>query len=244
MRISFNPKVMRKKYLEIHSKKSLAVFDIDGTIYRNSLMTQLHFALVHKGIFPPSAARDIKKQYVAWLDRKGLYVDYLMAIVRAFEKNIKGAKQEVILEVSKKLMTEQQHRVYVYTSRLIKELRKTHILVAISGSPIEIVREFNKYWKFDHVFGKVMEVDRRGCYTGRVVVEPVYGKREMLEAFVDAHHVSLDDSIAVGDTESDIPMLSIVERPICFNPNSVLYDEAKKRKWKIVVERKDVIYEL
>lgn len=94
------------------------------------------------------------------------------------------------------------------------------------------------------VFGKVMEVDSRGRYAGHTVVEPVYGKRETLEAFVDAHHISLNDSIALGDTESDIPMLSMVERPICFNPNSVLYDDAKKRKWEIVVERKDVIYEL
>lgn len=222
----------------------MAVFDIDGTIYRNSLMTQLHFALVRKGIFPPSAVKDVNKQFVAWLDRRGSYNNYLMAIVGAFEKNIKGTRQEVIRKVSKELMAEQQHRVYVYTSKLIEEFRKTHILVAISGSPIEIVREFNRYWKFDHVFGKVMEVDNRGRYTGRVVVEPVYGKRETLEAFIDAHHVTLEKSIAVGDTESDIPMLSVVERPVCFNPNKSLYDEAKKNKWEIVVERKDVIYEL
>lgn len=235
---------MRKKHSENKSKKALAVFDIDGTIYRNSLMSQLHFALVRKGVFPPSAARDVRRQYMSWLDRKGLYRSYLMAMVREFEKNIKGLKQDVVAEVSRSLMEEQRHRIYVYTSRLIKELRKTHILIAISGSPIEVVKEFNRYWKFDHVFGKVMETDSRGRYTGRTVVEPVYGKRETLEAFVDAHHISLNNSIAVGDTESDIPMLSMVERPICFNPNSLLYHEAKKRKWKVVVERKDVIYEL
>ncbi len=235
---------MRKKLPEKHSKKSIAVFDIDGTIYRNSLMTQLHFALVRQGIFPASAAHDVQKHYSTWLDRRGPYVNYLMSIVRAYEKYIKGARQETIINISKKLMAEQRHRVYVYTRDLIHELRNSHILVAISGSPIEIVREFNCYWKFDHVFGKAMEVDSYGRYTGRTVVEPVYGKREMLETFIDAHHISLDNSIAVGDTESDIPMLSIVEDPICFNPNQPLYETAKKKKWKIVVERKDVIYEL
>jgi phosphoserine phosphatase len=39
-------------------------------------------------------------------------------------------------------------------------------------------------------------------------------------------------------------MLEAVENPIAFNPNQTLYNHAKKRGWEIVVERKDVIYEL
>jgi phosphoserine phosphatase len=36
----------------------------------------------------------------------------------------------------------------------------------------------------------------------------------------------------------------MVETPICFNPNKKLYEYAKRSGWKIVVERKDVIYDL
>jgi phosphoserine phosphatase len=39
-------------------------------------------------------------------------------------------------------------------------------------------------------------------------------------------------------------MLDLVERSICFNPNQKLYDHAKRRGWEVVVERKDVTYEL
>jgi phosphoserine phosphatase len=39
-------------------------------------------------------------------------------------------------------------------------------------------------------------------------------------------------------------MLEIVETPIAFNPNRLLYRHAKKHEWKVVVERKDVIYEV
>jgi phosphoserine phosphatase len=49
---------------------------------------------------------------------------------------------------------------------------------------------------------------------------------------------------ARGDTESDIPMLELVEIPIAFNPNKKLFEHAKARGWRTVVERKDVIYEL
>jgi phosphoserine phosphatase len=61
----------------------------------------------------------------------------------------------------------------------------------------------------------------------------------------DKHpELTREGSIAVGDTDGDIPLLESVERAICFNPNQTLYTQAKRRGWEIVVERKDVIYKL
>ncbi|MEK7208426.1 MAG: hypothetical protein AAB699_02660 [Patescibacteria group bacterium] len=56
--------------------------------------------------------------------------------------------------------------------------------------------------------------------------------------------LTLAGSIGVGDTESDIPFLELVEQPICFNPNAKLYAHAKRRKWEVVVERKDMVYQI
>jgi phosphoserine phosphatase len=54
----------------------------------------------------------------------------------------------------------------------------------------------------------------------------------------------LEGSVGVGDTEGDISLLEAVELPICFNPNMKLFERAKLKDWKVVIERKDVIYEL
>jgi phosphoserine phosphatase len=35
-----------------------------------------------------------------------------------------------------------------------------------------------------------------------------------------------------------------VGQPVAFNPNRQLAGYAKKKNWKIIVERKDVVYEL
>ena len=51
-------------------------------------------------------------------------------------------------------------------------------------------------------------------------------------------------SVGVGDSESDIPMLSTVERPIAFNPTRNLYEHAVEHAWPVVVERKNMIYKL
>jgi phosphoserine phosphatase len=39
-------------------------------------------------------------------------------------------------------------------------------------------------------------------------------------------------------------MLEAVEQPIAMNPSQKLFDHAQKHGWKIVVERKNMIYEL
>jgi phosphoserine phosphatase len=36
----------------------------------------------------------------------------------------------------------------------------------------------------------------------------------------------------------------MVENPIAFNPNRKLLDKAKESDWRVVVERKDSIYDL
>jgi phosphoserine phosphatase len=58
------------------------------------------------------------------------------------------------------------------------------------------------------------------------------------------HKLTLKGSVGVGDSEGDISFLEQVENPICFNPNRILYRHALLSGWKVVVERKDVIYEI
>ena len=54
----------------------------------------------------------------------------------------------------------------------------------------------------------------------------------------------MKQSIAIGDAWGDIPLLEIVGNPIAFNPSMDLAKVAKQKGWRVVVERKDVIYEI
>ena len=70
------------------------------------------------------------------------------------------------------------------------------------------------------------------------------GKHAVLQELIDKHHAGMAGSIAVGDVASDISMLEMVEKPIVFNPERKLFDRAKAKGWKIVIERKNIVYEL
>ena len=71
-------------------------------------------------------------------------------------------------------------------------------------------------------------------------------KDSIVKEFIQQSGLSVDlkKSMAVGDTETEIPVLNMVGRPIVFNPNQSLANYAKKKRWPIIVERKDVIYHL
>ena len=221
----------------------MAVFDIDGTIFRSSLQRELMMSLTKFGVFPPIVRKELEKDFFSWVDRRGSYEHYIQQVVRSYERRIGGVVVQDIKHVARLVIENQKNRVYTYTRDLIKELRPTHHLVAISGSPIEIVREFNRYWRFDAVYGMVFEVvgDR---YTGKVTYLPLTDKLQVMADYVAEHRLSLKGSVGVGDTESDASFLGAVTRPICFNPNQNLYRVAKRKGWQVVVERKDVIYHL
>lgn len=226
--------------------KKVAIFDIDGTIFRSSLLIELTDALVQEGVFSATAREMYVDAYKNWSDRKDTYEKYIGAVIKAFEQNIRGVTEADFSRVAEKVVLFHQNRVYRYTRDLVKELQvKKYYLLAISNSPRDIVEEFCKKLGFDKVYGRLYEIDGDGKFTGQTLFADIIAdKAKVLSRAVEKENLTLDGSIGVGDSESDIKFLEMVAEPICFNPNQKLYDHAKQVGWKIVVERKDVIYYL
>lgn len=221
----------------------LAIFDIDGTIFRSSLVIELSHALVKRGIFPRAAKKEIEKDYLAWLDRKGSYENYINKVVKIYVKYITGKRYTQVKRIAEEVIKYHRDRVYRYTRDLIKQLkRRGFFLVAISGSPSYIVSAYAKTTGFNLFFGTELEL-ASGKFTGRVQsLDSAFNKAKIVKDLAAKYQADLKQSVAVGDTEGDIPMLKLVGRPIAFNPNRGLARYAKKHQWDTVVERKDVIY--
>src|SRR6185436_7444507 len=150
------------------------------------------------------------------------------------------------MKAVKQVIAFHKNRTYVYTRDLIADLKKQgYFILAISHSPKELLDEFCAHLGFDKVYGRVYEVGHDGTFTGKTLyLEEIANKANILKRFIEKEGFSLEDSYGVGDSESDIKFLTFVENPICFNPNKKLYEHAKKHGWKVVVERKDVIYNI
>ena len=69
-------------------------------------------------------------------------------------------------------------------------------------------------------------------------------KAVIFEEVVRDHGFTLDNSVAIGDSDGDVELLSAVEKPIAFNPSEGLFEHAKTAGWPIVIERKNIAYKL
>lgn len=235
---------MKTFYKKATKKKKLAVFDIDGTIFRSSIHTELFYGLVEYGIFPRIVLKEIEEYHEEWINRRGTFKEFEMTLLNAYTRRLKGKVQEDIQEVSTFVIRDKKDLVYTYTRDLIKKLQKEgYFLLAISGSPNEIVQEFCKAWKFDLAYGAIYGTEGSN-YTGELIFPSYLKKKEILTQFCAENNFSLKGSIGIGDTVGDVAFLEMMETPIAFNPNKELHAEAKKRGWKIVVERKDMVYEM
>ncbi|PIR85848.1 HAD-IB family hydrolase [Candidatus Kaiserbacteria bacterium CG10_big_fil_rev_8_21_14_0_10_44_10] len=227
-------------------QKPVAFFDIDGTLFRSSLLIELVDRLLDAGVFPKETGEEFAELKRSWQDREGEYESYINAVVKVFRQNLKGVFYGDLADIGREVVAERNKRVYRYTRDLIQDLKaEGYFLVAISQSPKTILDDFCRQYGFDKVYGRIYELGPQDRFTGEVTDEHlISNKANIIARVLEDKSLTSKRSVGVGDTEGDIPLLESVERPICFNPNQRLFDYAKRLDWPVVVERKDVIYEL
>lgn len=226
--------------------KPVAVFDVDGTVFRSSLLIELVEGLIDAGVFPQSARDEYKTERTNWLNRKGDYEPYIRAVVGTFMRHIQGVHYGAFDEVAAEVVRLYRGRVYRFTRDLINELQKdNYFLLAVSQSPKGALDKFCDTMGFDKTYGVFYELGPSDRFTGNVADEHIISnKAHIVRRAVEKEGLTFRHSFGVGDTEDDVPFLEIVDHPVCFNPNQRLYRYAKVNQWRVVVERKDVVYEI
>ncbi len=230
---------------EPSARQPLAIFDVDGTLFRRGLLPELTRRLVDERVFSEQVREELSEDYYAWVERRGSYESYDELVVELFLRELTGVGVEELRRCARVEVEAHGRRLHMYTRDLAKRLKKAgYYLLAISGSPEEILVTFLKPLGFDGAFGAVLARDNQNRYTGEQLYSPLADKREVVERFLVDTHLDLKGSVGVGDTLSDVRFLEMVESPIAFNPNRALFEVALKRCWPLVIERKDVIYNL
>ena len=103
--------------------QKVAFFDIDGTVFRSSLLIELVQAFINQGQFPKEAEEEFRDVYEAWRNREGEYEDYIDAVVETFLEHLQGVHYGDFADVGRSVVAVQSKRVYRYTRDLIKDLK-------------------------------------------------------------------------------------------------------------------------
>lgn len=225
--------------------RPFAMFDIDGTLIR----WQLFHAIVHhlgtEGYILRGTHEKIRAARMVWKNRvtdHGFH-DYEQTLVDAYLAVLRDISVEDYLRIVDDVVAEYKDQTFTHTRDRLRELKEqNYLLFAISGSQSEAVERIAQYHGFDAAIG--CEFERAGDqFTGNFTT-PIFDKKAVLDRLVEQYGATYEQSYAFGDSMSDAPILAAVTHPVAFNPDQKLFAEAKKQHWPVVVERKNVVYEL
>lgn len=229
-----------------------AFFDIDGTLFRNSLMIEHFKKLIKYEVIDPSVWHNkVKYVYEEWDKRYGDFEHYLEILAQVYIDELRGVNKSNIEFIASQVINVNGDMVYKYSrDRIGWHKNKEHKVFFISGSPDFLVSKMAEKYGATEYKGTAYLVDESNNFTGEIIkMWNSENKQKTLNEILSRYDVDLKNSYAYGDTIGDLSMFKMVGNPIAINPNKELFmtirdDEELLKKTQIIVERKDVIYRL
>lgn len=228
-----------------------AFFDIDGTVYRNSLLIEHFKKLIKYELVHIKEYEDfVKDSFQKWDERQGDYESYMLKLTEKYKSVIQGIPIKYNDFIADQVLNLKGNRIYTYTrERMRWHKEEGHLVIFISGSPDFLVHRMAEKWGADDYCGSTYHVEN-DVITGDI--SPMWdtpNKLKAIDQFCAKYQINLDHSYAYGDTNGDWGMLNQVAYPTAFNPSKELLmkiknDQKMQARCQIVVERKDVIYHL
>src|ERR1043166_23459 len=147
------------------TKRPFAVFDIDGTLIRWQLYHAIADALAKRRYVDPAVYQKVRDARMLWKRRTDseaftTYEQHLVGFYSQLLENLSVANFNEAVEV---VFNEYKDQVYIYTRNLLKQLKQdNYLILALSGSQLEIVEKIADYYGFDDYIGTTYE--RSGKY--------------------------------------------------------------------------------
>ena len=229
-----------------------AFFDVDGTLYRDSLMIEHFKKLIKYEVLDPIIWHGNAKQaFENWDKRHGNYEDYLMEISRIYLESMKGLNKNYLDFITNQVIHLKGERVYRFTrDRILWHHKQKHLVFFVSGAPNFLLSKMAEKYNVQYFKGTEYFLDENNNFTGKInQMWDSTSKNKAIDDFTLQYNINMEKSFAYGDTQGDIDMLKMVGNPVAINPvrELVTYiknDSELKEKITLIVERKDVIYQM
>jgi HAD superfamily hydrolase (TIGR01490 family) len=104
----------------------------------------------------------------------------------------------------------------------------------VTATPEELARVIARRLNLTGALGTRAE-ERDGLFSGRLIGDLLHGeaKAAAVRELAEREGLDLAQCTAYSDSINDLPLLSLVGRPVAINPDSALRDEARRRGWEI-----------
>ena len=221
--------------LEENEKKIVAFFDVDGTLLKSTIV---HYYIWVRTAKVPGL---LKLVWLVGFLPKVVYYLILDRISRTrfnavFYRNYRGMDAAEVKALSVEMFeTYLRPKIFSEAVSEIQEHKQQGIaVVLVTGSLDFIVQPIADYLDIDVVLAPQLR-EEDGQFTGELTTAPLIGERkaEAMQEFAKQHEISLKDSYAYGDSQSDLPMLECVGNPVVVNPGKALRQKALDSGWEL-----------
>lgn len=212
-----------------------ATFDLDGTVFKMTVLEAYTEWLSQQGVFAP-LPREIIEAKQVWKNNntEETYNHHLGELVRFFIDQVPGKSVSQLAEAAKIVAAQQRHRRWNITTAIIEELRPTHNLISISLMPEWLMEPFTDGLGFVALIGSTY-VTREGRYT-----DEAYSINKASEYAKARGGVTDNLDLHMGDTVGDSSLFTEARRPILFNPSWTLQSQPASAGLTIITSHKDV----
>jgi len=219
-------------------RRNCAFFDVDGTLLTGFIIQSFPRFLADASFIEDTFPNKIDK-IVSNYSQGGIsYREAAEIVPTLYASALKGRPVKDVKDWARKFVeVSLPERLFSYSRELVHLMNDlVDVMIAISGSPVEIVEEL-KALGFNMVYGSIFE-QRDGVYTGRVAANLILGeeKATLAQKIGEEHRLDLSRSVAFGDTDQDEPLLSIIGIPVAINPNEKLREICRQKGWRYLEE--------
>ncbi|MFP4498370.1 MAG: HAD family hydrolase [Vulcanimicrobiota bacterium] len=213
-----------------------AFFDVDGVLYRGYSLVEFADFLAENGCLDVEQNRVIQEAVAEYQAGRLDYHNGTVMVSRAYSRGLKGQAEEEILHQARNFF-EKTYPVnfFPYALKLVEAVRaKGYEVIFVSASPVEIIGEIARNFRAAHI-GLISEINNR-YYTGEILQNLGFedAKEKTLARFARERNINLQKSLAFGDSEGDLGMLSLVGLPFPVNPTANLYEFALQKQWYVI----------
>jgi len=209
--------------------KSIALFDIDNTIYDGFSYFELVEKQVDEGLIGRHVLDDATGSMQRYKSKLQDYETTIVELLDIYATGLKGKPHNDILESTKEFYRNTD-KFFPYIDPTIEILRTSHDISLVTGEPQFVAEAVAEIFGLGAYYCTEYEV-RAGVFTGNIksYLASRHEKHGAIKHLMQGH--STKNSFAFGDSEGDVEMLRAVEYPICLNPTEGLRSIAIEEGW-------------
>lgn len=213
-----------------------AFFDVDNTIMRGASIFHFAVGLAKRRFFSAGEIVDFATKQVKFVLSGSEDLEDMASATESALSFVEGRRVEELVTLGERIFDEEMIDKLIPGTLALAQghLDAGQRVWLVTATPVELATIIAQHLGLTGALGTVSEVVN-GVYTGRLVGKPLHGlaKAEAVRAIAVREGLDLLRCAAYSDSANDIPMLSVVGRPVAVNPDPDLRVHARENGWGI-----------